>query len=76
MTNEYEYEYECEIVSVMYFTDPRMCSRCQNHGYFEYLVNGTCHRCIVRSIVNACITANIHRGDISLAITQLRSIGF
>lgn len=61
----------------MYFTDPDKCSRCQNHGYFdEYLVNGNCHRCNVRSILDACITANVKRGNIALAITQLRMIGF
>ena len=59
----------------MYFTDPRMCSRCQNHGYFEYLVNGKCHRCEVRSILNACVTSNVRRGNISLAIKQLRLLG-
>lgn len=60
----------------MYFTDPSKCSRCQNHGWFDDLAFGRyCHRCITRGIMNACVTANVRRGNIALALRQLRMIG-
>ena len=61
----------------MYFTDPSKCTRCQNRGHFEEsLINGKCHRCEVRGILSSCITANVRRGMISLAVRQLRWLGF
>ena len=60
----------------MYFSDPHKCSYCQNNGrHDEYLVAGKCHRCEARAIMQACITANVRRGDVALASYQLRMIG-
>ena len=60
----------------MYFTDPRKCSYCQNNVHQdEYLVAGECHRCRVRVIMQACITENVRRGKVELAISQMRMIG-
>ena len=60
----------------MYFSDPKKCSRCQNNVHQdEYLVAGTCHRCKVRVIMQASIDANVRRGDVELALSQMRMIG-
>jgi hypothetical protein len=53
------------------FTDPTECS-C--HG--DKLVNGNCHKCNVRLVLNAAITANVKAGRLGIAISQLRMIGF
>ena len=46
-------------MDTMHFSDPEMCPRCQNHGYTDKLVNGECHRCNVRLIHDAAVTAQI-----------------
>lgn len=59
----------------MYFTDPSKCSYCQNHGWNDDLVNGQCHRCNVRTIMSACVTANVRKGAFAMAVFQLRLLG-
>lgn len=43
----------------MYYSDPSMCTYCQNNGFNDKLVNGNCHRCITRTIHYAAATAKI-----------------
>lgn len=43
----------------MYYSDPSMCSYCQNNGFTDKLVKGKCHRCITRMIHYAAFTAEI-----------------
>ncbi len=61
---------------LMYFSDPSKCSCCQNNGrHDEYLVAGKCHRCEARAIMDACITANLRRNNVKLALSQMWMIG-
>ena len=60
----------------MYFSDPRKCSHCQNNVHQdEYLVAGKCHQCEARAIMQACITANLRRNNVKLALSQMWLIG-
>ena len=56
----------------MYFCDPSMCSYCQNHGFFDKLVNGKCHRCITRMIHDAAVTAEIREN--ARAFREIRKL--